>query len=102
MFLLSYCQIKRKGEECADVKDWVNFNKTKKEDFTYCKILLKLKFCDSCRIQTCNLLIRSQMLYSVELRSRFLNCECKGMDYFFNYQIFWWYFNIYLQFSVDK
>ena len=25
---------------------------------------------DSCRIQTCNLLIRSQMLYSVELRSR--------------------------------
>ena len=26
-------------------------------------------FCDSCRIQTCNLLIRSQMLYSVELRS---------------------------------
>ena len=25
--------------------------------------------CDSCRIQTCNLLIRSQMLYSVELRS---------------------------------
>ena len=27
-------------------------------------------FCDSYRIQTCNLLIRSQMLYSVELRSR--------------------------------
>ena len=27
-------------------------------------------FCDSDRIQTCNLLIRSQMLYSVELRSR--------------------------------
>ena len=26
-------------------------------------------FCDSYRIQTCNLLIRSQMLYSVELRS---------------------------------
>ena len=25
---------------------------------------------DSYRIQTCNLLIRSQMLYSVELRSR--------------------------------
>ena len=25
--------------------------------------------CDSDRIQTCNLLIRSQMLYSVELRS---------------------------------
>ncbi len=27
---------------------------------------------DSCRIQTCNLLIRSQMLYSVELRSHLL------------------------------
>ena len=26
---------------------------------------------DSDRIQTCNLLIRSQMLYSVELRSRY-------------------------------
>ena len=29
-----------------------------------------LDFCDSYRIQTCNLLIRSQMLYSVELRSQ--------------------------------
>ncbi len=29
-------------------------------------------FCDSYRIQTCNLLIRSQMLYSVELRSHAL------------------------------
>ena len=28
-------------------------------------------FCDPYRIQTCNLLIRSQMLYSVELRGRF-------------------------------
>ena len=27
-----------------------------------------LLFCDPGRIQTCNLLIRSQMLYSVELR----------------------------------
>ena len=36
--------------------------------------------CDSDRIQTCNLLIRSQMLYSVELRSRFLICGCKGSD----------------------
>ena len=39
----------------------------------------KLPFsCDSCRIQTCNLLIRSQMLYSVELRSQALleiNCN---------------------------
>ena len=31
--------------------------------------------CDSDRIQTCNLLIRSQMLYSVELRSR-LQSDC--------------------------
>ena len=29
-----------------------------------------LDFCDSYRIQTCNLLIRSQMLYSVELTSQ--------------------------------
>ena len=37
-------------------------------------------FSDSYRIQTCNLLIRSQMLYSVELRSRAISiavCECK-------------------------
>ena len=33
--------------------------------------MLLLRFlCDSYRIQTCNLLIRSQVLYSVELRSR--------------------------------
>ena len=31
-----------------------------------------LMLCDSYRIQTCNLLIRSQMLYSVELRSHAL------------------------------
>ncbi len=29
-----------------------------------------LMLCDSYRIQTCNLLIRSQMLYSVELANR--------------------------------
>ena len=36
------------------------------------KHLLKRKdaHCDSDRIQTCNLLIRSQMLYSIELRSQ--------------------------------
>ena len=32
-------------------------------------------FCDSDRIQTCNLLIRSQMLYSVELRNHSI-CLC--------------------------
>ena len=38
----------------------------KKEVVTMCNNLLS----DSYRIQTCNLLIRSQMLYSVELRSQ--------------------------------
>ena len=45
--------------------------------------------CDSCRIQTCNLLIRSQMLYSVELRSHlgalgylFLESGCKDTTFF--------------------
>ena len=38
-----------------------------------------VSFCDSHRIQTCNLLIRSQMLYSVELASHALYriCDCK-------------------------
>ena len=48
---------------------------------------------DPDRIQTCNLLIRSQMLYSVELRSLYVHplrgvCECKGTFYFLFYQIF--------------
>ena len=42
----------------------------KKEDFTFVKSSSNV--CDSGRIQTCNLLIRSQMLYSVELRSQTL------------------------------
>ena len=37
-----------------------------------------VKLGDSGRIQTCNLLIRSQMLYSVELRSHISLSECKG------------------------
>ena len=41
--------------------------------------------CDSCGIQTHNLLIRSQMLYSVELRSHpFCICECKSSNFFPN------------------
>ena len=45
---------------------------------------------DSRGIQTRNLLIRSQMLYSVELGShRFLNCDCKGKRFFCFRQIFW-------------
>ena len=39
---------------------------------TLIHINLSSLFCDSDRIQTCNLLIRSQMLYSVELRSQTL------------------------------
>ena len=45
-----------------------------------------LSFCDSRGIQTHNLLIRSQMLYSVELGSlnhaSFSFCGCKGMILF--------------------
>ncbi len=51
-----------RGYESRDGK-W-NSIKTKK---AFRRMLFK---CDSDRIQTCNLLIRSQMLYSVELRSQ--------------------------------
>ena len=39
--------------------------------------------CDLDRIQTCNLLIRSQMLYSVELRDRFFVCVAKVRHFFY-------------------
>ena len=39
--------------------------------------------CDLGRVRTCNLLIRSQVLYPVEPRSHFF-CGCKG-NYFFLY-----------------
>ena len=39
-------------------------NKKKEHSF-------ECSFCDSDRIQTCNLLIRSQVLYSVELRNHY-------------------------------
>ena len=53
---------------------WVNNNRIKKENvklitFSFYKFG---NLSDSGRIQTCNLLIRSQMLYSVELRSQTL------------------------------
>ena len=38
-----------------------------------------IRCCDPDRIQTCNLLIRSQMLYSVEPRGLSLNCDAKEM-----------------------
>ena len=46
-------------------------------------------FSDSARIQTWNRLIRSQVLYSVELRSHLSECECKYRGFFCNLQIFW-------------
>ena len=36
---------------------------------------LKVPSCDRDRIQTCNRLIRSQLLYSVELRDRLINSK---------------------------
>ena len=53
---------------------------------------------DSRGIQTHNLLIRSQMLYSVELGSLF-KCGCKGKDNFLFLQIFWLFFSFILDFS---
>ena len=59
------------------------------------KHISSLFLCDSCRIQTCNLLIRSQMLYSVELRSHLLfsrslslKSDCKDTKFFQMHQIF--------------
>ena len=46
-------------------------------------LFFSLSLSDSHRIQTYNLLIRSQMLYSVELASHyFLDCVCKGIYFF--------------------
>ena len=44
-------------------------NRLIRSQLLYSVELRDLVICDSYRIQTCNLLIRSQMLYSVELRS---------------------------------
>ncbi len=53
-------------------------------------------FCDAYRIQTCNLLIRSQMLYSVELmRQTFVVCECKVTTFFRICKIFRELFSIF-------
>ena len=41
-----------------------------------------IRCCDPDRIQTCNLLIRSQMLYSVEPRGLSLNCDAKAPNVF--------------------
>ena len=59
-----------------------------------------MPFCDSYRIQTCNLLIRSQMLYSVELRSRRLSAflRCKVTAKFCTHQIF----NLFLEYLLSS
>ncbi len=54
---------------CGDAIASYGINK--KRGLYFRKILFR-NVCDSGRIQTCNLLIRSQMLYSVELRSQTL------------------------------
>ena len=58
-------------------------NKIKKRATSYDAAL-----CDPDRIQTCNLLIRSQMLYSVELRNRFrivvVSITCAKVELFFD------------------
>ena len=61
---------------------------------------LHFKRSDSGGIQTHNLLIRSQMLYSVELRSLFLICGCKGTNFFSNYQIFSQLFSLFIEKSL--
>ena len=60
--------------------------------------------CDSEGIQTPNLLIRSQMLYSVELRSRFAGAKirrqfdrCKFLKIFYN-MVFETYANVSMSF----
>ena len=50
-------------------------------------------FRDSGGIQTHNLLIRSQMLYSIELRNRVPFCGCKGTHFFWINQMFFQLFS---------
>ncbi len=60
----------------------IKANHFRKNDIAACKKSTCKTFCkcfflcrDSDRIQTCNLLIRSQMLYSVKLRSLYLRVQ---------------------------
>ena len=52
----------------------------------------RLVFSDSDRIQTCNRLIRSQVLYSVELRSHLLIASANIRHFFFLCKSFWKFF----------
>ncbi len=56
--------------------------------------------CDSRGIQTHNLLIRSQMLYSVELGSRASQMRLQNYYFFLNHQIFFDFFDFHLKITV--
>ena len=58
-------RVKSIGQQNMVIRERQQKNIKKRRNFS------KLLPSDSCRIQTCNLLIRSQMLYSVELTNRF-------------------------------
>ena len=53
-------------------------------------------FCDPDRIQTCNLLIRSQMLYSVEPRDHFLNAMQRYAYFLIQQNFFGFFYQIVL------
>ena len=57
-------KVKSIGQQNMVIRECQQKNIKKRRNFS------KLLLSDSCRIQTCNLLIRSQMLYSVELTNR--------------------------------
>ena len=61
---LSTTHIIKFKTQCSKFKG--NCLKDKKKEHSF-----ECSFCDSDRIQTCNLLIRSQVLYSVELRNHY-------------------------------
>ena len=44
--------------------------------------LFERLFCDPCRIKTCNLLIRSQILYSIELRDHYCLIALAKLQHF--------------------
>ena len=57
--------------------------------------------CDPRGIQTHNLLIRSQMLYSVELGDLLAICGCKGTTFLGNHQIFLPFFSNSVRFLMN-
>ena len=68
----------------------LNFSMCKKKNRqTVDKQLSSGSSCDPYRIQTCNLLIRSQTLYSIELRDHFFVLAVQSYCYFLNWQAFW-------------